>query len=138
MSVLNVERVDGVPIAHVAEDIDAANAAAVHVRLADALGPEDIGLIVDLSKTRYLDSAGLDMLLRLGDRLDHRRAKLMLVIPEGSQLNRLAAIVGLPQVLAVHPTLLEARDAVAKLPTGATIEPDSVSGAGHISRPDQS
>lgn len=133
MSALRVERVDGVPIAHVGEDIDAANAAAVHAKLVDTLGPQDNSLIVDLSQTRYLDSAGLDMLLRLGDRLDHRRAALMLVIPESSQLNRLAAIVGLAQVLAIHTTLPAARDAVAQLPTGPPIEPDSLSDTGPIS-----
>ncbi len=45
------------------------------------------------------------MLLRLSDRLDHRRAKLILVIPDTSQLKRLVSIVGLPDVIAIHPTL---------------------------------
>ena len=108
MSALDIERIDGVPIAHVNEDIDAANAATTQQQLADALGPDASSLIVDLSDTRYLDSAGIDMLLRLGDRLDHRRAKLILVIPDTSQLMRLATIVGLPDAIAVHPTLLAA------------------------------
>ncbi len=76
MSPLDLERIDGVPIAHVHEDIDAANAANAQQQLADALDPDTSRLVVDLSDTRYLDSAGIDMLLRLGDRLDHRRAKL--------------------------------------------------------------
>jgi hypothetical protein len=48
------------------------------------------------------------MLLRLSDRLDHRRAKLLLVIPDGSQLKRLATIVGLARALAIHSTLPDA------------------------------
>ena len=78
------------PIAHIHEDIDAANATVTQQQLADALGPDASSLIIDLSETRYLDSAGIDMLLRLSDRLDHRRAKLILVIPDTSQLKRLA------------------------------------------------
>jgi anti-sigma B factor antagonist len=113
MSGVRIERSDGVPVARVSTDIDAANAATVQEQLAEALGPDTLSLIVDLSEIRYLDSAGLDMLLRLSDRLDHRRAKLMLVIPETSQLNRLAAVVGLPQAMPVHPTLLAARQAAA-------------------------
>jgi anti-anti-sigma factor len=105
MSPLDLERIDGVPIAHVNEDIDAANATITQQQLADALGPGASILVVDLSKTRYIDSAGLDMLLRLSDRLDHRRAKLILVIPDSSQLKRLAVIVGLPGAITVHPTL---------------------------------
>jgi anti-sigma B factor antagonist len=105
MSPLDLEQVDGVAIAHVNEDIDAANAAVTQQKLADALGPEASTLVVDLSGTRYVDSAGIDMLLRLSDRLDHRRAKLILVIPDTSQLKRLVSIVGLPDAIAIHPTL---------------------------------
>ncbi|MGH2904459.1 MAG: STAS domain-containing protein [Solirubrobacteraceae bacterium] len=108
MSPLDIERIDDLPIAHVHEDIDAANVAITQQRLADALGPDASCLIVDLSDTRYLDSAGIDMLLRLSDRLDHRRAKLILVIPDTSQLKRLVTIVGLPDAIPVHPSLPEA------------------------------
>jgi anti-anti-sigma factor len=108
MSPLDLERIDGVPVVHVNEDIDAANVTITQQRLADALGPDASTLVIDLSGTRYLDSAGIDMLLRLGDRLDHRRAKLILVIPDTSQLKRLASIVGLPDVLAIYPTLTAA------------------------------
>jgi anti-anti-sigma factor len=122
MSTLEIERIDGVPIAHVTEDLDAANAATVQQQLADALGADTSTLIVDLSDTRYLDSAGIDMLLRLGDRLDRRRAKLILVIPGASQLTRLAAIVGLPDAIAIHPTLPAALHEAAKQPA-QTAEP---------------
>jgi anti-sigma B factor antagonist len=105
MSPLDFEQIDGVPIAHVNEDIDAANAAIAQEQLADALGPDASTLVIDLSATRYLDSAGIDMLLRLSGRLDNRRAKLILVIPDTSQLKRLVSIVGLPDAIAVHPTL---------------------------------
>jgi anti-anti-sigma factor len=105
MSTLDLERIDGVPIAHVNEDIDAANATIIQQQLADALGPDASTLVIDLSETRYIDSAGIDMLLRLSGRLDHRRAKLVLVIPDTSQLKRLASIVGLPDAMAIYPTL---------------------------------
>jgi anti-anti-sigma factor len=113
---LDIERIDGVPVAHVHEDIDAANAKATQRQLADALGPDTSSLIVDLSDTRYLDSAGIDMLLRLSDRLEHRRAKLILVIPDTSQLKRLATIVALPDVIAIHSGVPEALQEVAKWP----------------------
>lgn len=117
MSPLELERIDGVPIAQVHEDIDAANVTLVQQRLDDALDPDASSLIVDLGDARYVDSAGIDMLLRLGDRLDHRRARLILVIPDASQLKRLAAIVGLPDAVVIHPTLAAALDE-AKASTG--------------------
>lgn len=125
MSGVAIERIDGVPVARVSDDIDAANARAVREQLGEALDPDTHSLIIDLSETRYLDSGGLDMLLRLGDRLKQRRAKLILVIPESSQLNRLATIVGLSQTIPVHPTLAAAQQAAAqppKLETG-TLHP---------------
>lgn len=105
MSPLEIERIDGVPIVHVNEDIDVANAVIIQQQFADALGPDASSLVIDLSETRYVDSAGIDMLLRLNDRLDHRRARLILVIPDTSQLKRLAMILGLPDAIAIHPTL---------------------------------
>lgn len=118
MSPLDLERIDGVPIAHIGDDIDAANATIIQQQLADALGPDASSLVIDLSETRYLDSAGIDMLLRLSDRLDHRRAKLILVIPDTSQLKRLATIVGLSDAIVIHPSLPEARQEAAKHPPG--------------------
>jgi anti-anti-sigma factor len=125
MSPVDLERIDGVPIAHVHEDVDAANAGAIQQLLDEALGPDAWSLIVDLSDTRYLDSAGIDMLLRLGDRLDQRRTKLILVIPDTSQLKRLAAIVGLANAVAILPTLLAALQAAAKPPIQASAHPDA-------------
>jgi len=115
MKIVDTERVDGVAIARVTDDVDAANAGSVKAELEDALAPDAHCLIVDLHETRYLDSAGLDMLLRLAGRLSHRRATLMLVIPAQSQLARLAEIVGLPQTVVVQPTLSSAQEACATL-----------------------
>lgn len=114
MSPMEIEKVDGVPIARVNEDIDAANATATRQQLIDAIGPDVLSLVVDLSGTRYLDSAGIDMLLRLSDRLDRRRAKLILVIPDASQLDRLATIVALSDAIAIHPSLPDALDEATK------------------------
>jgi anti-anti-sigma factor len=116
MSPLEIERIDGVRVAHVQGDIDAANATATQQQLGDAFGPDASSLVVDLSETRYLDSAGIDMLLRLSDRLDQRRAKLALVIPDTSQLKRLATIVGLSDAVAIHASLPEALQEAAQRP----------------------
>jgi anti-sigma B factor antagonist len=124
---MDIEKVDGVPIARVHEDIDAASVTAIRQQLADALGPDALGLVIDLSEVRYLDSAGIDMLLRLGDRLDQRRAYLSLVIPEDSQLKRLANLVGLPKAVAIHQSLPVALGEAAKTQAeqGEAPRPDS-------------
>jgi anti-anti-sigma factor len=132
MSVMEVEHIDGVPIAHVRQDIDAATVLGIQTQLDGTLGPDAFSLIVDLAETGYIDSAGIDMLLRLGERLGQRRAALMLVIPAGSQISRLAGLVGLDQAHGVHGTVQGALQAAAELPRsrisldGTLAQPDMV------------
>jgi len=108
VSPVDLERIDGVQVARPRGDIDAANTSLVDETLVHSLEPEGDCLVLDLGETRYLDSAALDMLFRLSDRLRHRRGRLRLVIPRDSPLSRLVAIVGMPKVIPVHETLTEA------------------------------
>jgi len=112
VSRLEFERVDGVPVARPSEDIDAANARVLRDELAACLQGADT-LVLDLSATRYVDSAGIDMLFRLNELLRQRRATLLLVIPQSSQLTRLAQIVALPSAVVIHETVEQALGAVS-------------------------
>jgi anti-anti-sigma factor len=114
MTGVNVERFNGIPVARPMGDIDAANAVRVRDRLAETLDRDGDSLVLDLSETRYLDSAGIDMLFRLAERLRRRRARMLLVIPPGSPLMRLAEIVGLPRVVEIHATVEDALVACAQ------------------------
>jgi anti-sigma B factor antagonist len=124
MSPLDIEQIEGVPVVRVNDDIDAANATAILRQLDEAFSPDALSLVVDLSTTPYVDSAGIDMLLRLSDRLDRRRAKLILVIPDTSRLKRLATLVGLPKAIAIRPGLADALQEAAKARAQAAA-PDS-------------
>lgn len=127
MNPRDTEKVDGVPVAHISDDIDAANAMATQQQLASILNPDALSLIVNLSQARYVDSAGIDMLLRFSDRLGHRRVKLILVIPDASKLRRLATIVGLADAMAIHPDLPAALQEAAEAQATA-LRPDSPGG----------
>lgn len=116
MSALALKRFDGLAVARPCGDIDAANAAAIDEELASCLTPDATGLIVDLSDTRYLDSAGIDMLLRLAERLRQRRTELRIVVAPDSQLRRLFEIVGMLDHVRVHATV---SDAMADIPRAA-------------------
>ena len=108
MTVVPIERIDGVRVARPQGDIDAANASQVERELAESLEPDGDCLVLDFRETRYLDSAALDMVFRLNERLRQRRGGLQVVIPGDSPLSRLAAIVGLPKVIPVHESVSEA------------------------------
>jgi anti-anti-sigma factor len=115
MSRLSIERRDGVIVARPNQDVDAAVVASMRDELAASVGSEGAGVILDLAQTRYVDSAGLDMIFRLGERLARSRSALVLVIPAGSQLERLAAIVALPQAVHVEGTLEQALEALREM-----------------------
>jgi anti-anti-sigma factor len=108
MIALKVEHFDQVPVARLPADVDAANAMMLAERLVASVGEHARELIVDLTHTRYLDSAGIDMLFRLGQRLADRRARLHLVIAPGSPLERLADTVALASAMPVHGDVDEA------------------------------
>jgi anti-anti-sigma factor len=110
---LELERREQVPVARLSTDVDAANASRLREELWSHLGNHGGELVLDLSGTRYLDSAGVDMLFRLAHSLSQRRGTLRLVIPPDSHLQRLAQIVALPDVVPVHARVEEAIEAFA-------------------------
>jgi len=110
---LLLERRGSASVARPGEDIDAANAAHVGAQLSASIAPDVDRLVVDLSEVRYVDSAGLDMLFRLNERLRQRRAVLLVAIPPSSPLRRLARLVGLPDAMPVHDSVDAAIEASA-------------------------
>lgn len=79
-------------------EIDLANAAAVDDEIRAALDDES-RIVIDLSLTDYIDSAGLRLLFSLARSLGQR---LSIVLPEDSPLRRVVTMVGLPQVVALR------------------------------------
>jgi anti-anti-sigma factor len=97
------------PVATVEGEVDAANAADVGADLRRLLSNHSTGLVVDLSPTRYLDSAGINLLFSLGAELQARQLALRLVIARGSPVARMLTLTGLdrahPAYGAVHEAL---------------------------------
>ena len=110
---VSFERLGRIPVARPRGDIDAATACDLRERLAEQMSNEAPGIVLDLSETRYVDSAGLDMLFRFSELLHQRRAELVLVIPPTSQLVRLGQLVGLYSAMPVRASLEEALSAPA-------------------------
>jgi anti-anti-sigma factor len=100
--VLSIEGDGGVAAIRLPADVDAANADSLAEQIVIGVGNESVGVVLDLSATRYLDSAGVDMLFRLHERLQARRQRLHLVAPEESPLWRVLRIVAIPDLVPVH------------------------------------
>ncbi len=101
---IHEERDDDVQVAAIDGEIDASNAESIGDGLRALLSNHSSALIVDLGPTTYLDSAGINLMFRLGAELAQREQRLLLVVPEGSPLRRAIAITGLGQTVPTYPT----------------------------------
>jgi anti-anti-sigma factor len=68
-------------------------------------------LVVDLSPTSYLDSAGINLLFAIGDELRSRQLTMRIVIAAASPVARMLAITGLNRVYPSYPTVADALSA---------------------------
>ena len=105
------EQLGEIAVATVDGEVDASNAHDVGERLRGALTNHSHALVVDLTETAFIDSAGLNVLFALDLERRARRQQLHLVIRPGSAVARVAAITGLDGTVATHPERAAALEA---------------------------
>jgi anti-sigma B factor antagonist len=99
---------DDTPIGRVDGEIDASNATMVGIRLRALVANHAFGLVVDLTATTYIDSAGINMLFVLGDELRARQQQLRLVVGPTTPIARMLAVSGLDSTYPAHDTIDDA------------------------------
>lgn len=104
---------DSVGIALLSGDVDIAHAGALRKQLMSAVRNDDLGLVVDLSDARYIDSVGVSLLFELAERLAGRQLRFAVVMPAEGLIVRVLTIVNLDSVAEVHPRLDDALAAVS-------------------------
>jgi anti-sigma B factor antagonist len=97
-----------VPIAAVEGEVDASNAAQISDRVSTLLTNRSQALVIDLTRTTYLDSVGINLLFALGEAMAVRQQDLHLVIPPSSPIARTIAITGLDATVPTHARLDDA------------------------------
>jgi anti-anti-sigma factor len=100
-----LERRGNAVVAKLSGEIDMTNAAYVGGELTRSVPNEASGLVVDLTETRYLDSAGIELLFELARRLRRRRQELRLVLPPSSPLRRVLVLTEMHTVAPLHDEL---------------------------------
>ena len=93
------------PVGTVHGEVDASNVAEIGVALRGLVSNQSSVLVVDLSETAYLDSAGINLMFALGDELRSRQLALKLVIEPGSSIARMLSITGLDKTYPTFSTL---------------------------------
>jgi anti-sigma B factor antagonist len=98
------QRGDDMSIAAIEGEIDASNVHEVGERLRTLVTNRSTALVVDLTDTTYLDSAGINMLFELSGELTNRQQRLRLVVPASTPVLRMLEIAGLVGAIPVHET----------------------------------
>src|SRR5262249_29150703 len=88
-------------------EIDMANADRVGQQLEAALAPGVTTVIADMTATRFCDSSGMSMLVRVHGRAAANGTELRLVVASAAVLRTLT-LVGLGQLLPLYPSLSQA------------------------------
>ena len=86
-------------------EIDLSNAKEIFSAIELAISRDALDLVVDLSPTTYIDSAGVSLLLRLSERMQNRRQHLQVVVPPDSQVRAVLELTGLPRVMTLVTAL---------------------------------
>jgi anti-anti-sigma factor len=108
LATLEEEWHEDVPVARVHGELDASNVAEMGDRLRAMLSNRSLGIVVDLSGTTYLDSAGINVLFALAEEMRGHQQRLGLVVGERSPIARVVSLTGLDRLIPVRPTRPEA------------------------------
>ena len=113
---LAVTHVRQVTVARLAGEVDLEGIAGLREELAAAVPKGDRGLVIDLTRVGYLDSAGLHLLHDTARTLAARGQSLRVVLAPGAVIAPLFEIVGMDQGVPVDASLDAAVDALAPPP----------------------
>ena len=107
-----VEVIEGVPVVTAPEEIDITNAdglqaALLQKALAEAAGPGQVLVVVDMSLTRFCDSAGLNALVAANRRARADGGEIRLAAV-GEAVARVVALTGVDRVIPIYASLEEA------------------------------
>jgi anti-anti-sigma factor len=100
-------------IAAIDGEVDASNAREIGERLHASATNRTHALVVDLSRTTYLDSAGINLLFELDLELRQRRQELHVVVPPSSPVARTLTITGFDVAVPTHGTREVALERIA-------------------------
>jgi anti-anti-sigma factor len=98
---------DAVTVAIVGE-MDISNAAYVEDELTAAVSNSALGMVLDLSGLSFVDSSGVELFFRLGERLEQRRQLLSVALPADAPIRRVFEIVRFADRLPVSGSVEEA------------------------------
>jgi anti-anti-sigma factor len=101
-----------VRVARLVGELDLSNATDIADALAAAADEAALGLVIDMSGLRHLDSAGVRLLFDLRRRLSVRRQTLALAVPPDARIRDVLEMAAMHETVPVAATVDEALAAV--------------------------
>jgi anti-anti-sigma factor len=103
-------------VARMPVEVEISQAPLLRGQLMQAVENRDLGLVVDMTATEYLDSSGVNMLFELGESLAARQLRMAVVMPQGGLVERVVSIVDLGSAMPIHRDLESAVDEIRSTP----------------------
>lgn len=97
-----------VVVARLEGDIDLANTPSVSATVLESIPNDAIGLVVDLTTVRYIDSVGIRMLFTFVRALHASRQGIAVVVPQESPVRKLLKITHLDEATVFRASIDEA------------------------------
>jgi anti-anti-sigma factor len=99
-------------VARLEGELDLSNATDIRRAISGRVTNESAGLVLDLSGTTFLDSAGIHALFDLRTQFKNRGQEMRLVVPPGAVIAEALRIVGIPPSIDVSESLEAARASI--------------------------
>jgi anti-sigma B factor antagonist len=101
-----------VELATVVGEVDASNVDELSETLLERVSNKARALVLDLSRTSYIDSSGISLIFDAAARLRNRRQELRLVVSPQSFVSEVLAAASIEESVPIDPALDEAMRAV--------------------------
>jgi anti-anti-sigma factor len=98
----------GARLVQIIGEVDLSNADDLMDVVTRAVPDDTPLLILDLSRTTYLDSTGIEMLFRLSDRLRLRRQDLRLVVPTKATIRAVLELTKVDHAIPIQESIVTA------------------------------
>lgn len=108
----DITQEEGIVVVRLNGEIDLVNVPTITGLMRNAVDQDAIGVAVDLSEVRYLDSAGVQMLFQLALELATTRKGMAVALGAESPLCTLLKITNFQEVAGVHASLAECFEAL--------------------------
>lgn len=112
------QMVDGTPVVAAPAEIDITTADQLHTALLQATRGAHPTIVVDLTRTRFCDSAGLHTLIRAHKRAHAEGGELRLVIPAAGSVPRIMTLTGIDRSI---PCFASLNEALTQTPAGPNL-----------------